>query len=133
MDGYTVEQWYNTFLFKMNIAENAKTKDEKDKALDYAVAAFEVAAYGDIELRGSVDKILKSYISSGKIKEIKPNSGELDRIKKSGEDALVVYIDKRYVGDESKKSLIAVKLLTDLVDNKNVNFYIYDVSESKVH
>jgi len=127
--GKSTDIWYDHFLKKLEEAENAQTQEEKDKALYYAEAYFQMGAYMDLELRGRVDMILKPYIESGRIVEIEPDSGELGRVKSSGADALVVFLDNNY--STHPIQLRAAILAKMLVEKTNVDVYIYPINEAK--
>jgi len=132
---YVVNDLTNTDLYEAVIrnfeeAKASTTVEERNKNLRQADIALEVIAYVEINYNKSVDKILGGYIERGRIGEIEPDSGEFERIRLSGEKALVVFMNNDY--GEEKICLLTVvfmKLFSDTMPEYDE--YIYFINKAE--
>jgi len=122
---FTLTECYESFIRNMGEAESSTTVEERNKNLREADAILEVISYIEINYNKSVERILGGYIESGRIVEIEPNSGDLERLKTSGEDYTIFFMDENYYDHISHQTLsIEAKMLDGTV-------YIYPVNRSE--
>ena len=125
--------FYNTYWIWTSRAEAATTETDKKEALRKANLAFSVGVERDMVSSRTVDDVLGFFVRNNYIKEITPDSGDLDRMVYGSDKPSIMFIyDSNWGKDEVQKR--AAIVLANLAYHfgkdfpGKINFFAYDVA-----
>jgi hypothetical protein len=129
------EDFYRTYRVWTEKAGKANTEAEKKKCLDYAIYSFNKGIEIDMAPTNTAEDVLSYYTKTEKvIKEIRPNSGDLEKMvnNSSRPSIVLVYEGALNKGEHSKRAAIVFKNLYEMAGGRSgeVNFFIYDISKA---